>query len=122
MAVSNVYLDGGPCDGRTVSASQIVGGLTAYIKCGGGYYVLGYALVARKVGGGIAGLIGFIDEATARLAAFETSLSLAERLAAATAFVESVFTNGWHRALMFNAYGVQPLDAPRMRAADDVQV
>ena len=86
----------------------------AGLTLGCAYYVLGYALVARKVGGGIAGLIGFIDESTARLAAFETSLSLAERLAAATAFVESVFTNGWHRALMFNAYGVQPLDAPRM--------
>ena len=86
----------------------------AGLTLGCAYYVLGYALVARKVGGGIAGLIGFIDGSTARLAAFETSLSLAERLAAATAFVESVFTNGWHRALMFNAYGVQPLDAPRM--------
>jgi len=86
----------------------------AGLTLGCAYYVLGYALVARKVGGGIAGLIGFIDESTARLAAFETSLSLAERLAAATAFGESVFTNGWHRALMFNAYGVQPLDAPRM--------
>lgn len=40
MAASNVYLEGGPCDGRTVSANKIVGGLTAYIKCGGGYYVL----------------------------------------------------------------------------------
>jgi hypothetical protein len=40
VPASNVYLLGGPCDGRTVSADQIVGGLTAYIKCGGGYYVL----------------------------------------------------------------------------------
>lgn len=40
MAVGNVYLKGGPCDGRTVSANQIVGGLVAYIKCGGGYYIL----------------------------------------------------------------------------------
>lgn len=40
MASSNVYLQGGPCDGRTVSADRIVGGLVAYIECGGGYYVL----------------------------------------------------------------------------------
>ena len=97
---------------RGVAANTV--GWLAGLTLGCAYYVLGYALVARKVGGGIAGLIGFIDGSTARLAAFETSLSLAERLAAATAFVESVFTNGWHRALMFNAYGVQPFDAPRM--------
>lgn len=86
----------------------------AGLTLGCAYYVLGYALVARKIGGGIAGLVAFIDESSVRLAAFETSLSLSERLAAATAFVESVFTNGWHRALMFNAYGAQPFDAPRM--------
>lgn len=37
---SNVYLSGGPCNGRTVSADRIVGGLVAYIACGGGYYTL----------------------------------------------------------------------------------
>jgi hypothetical protein len=78
------------------------------------YYALGYALVAHKIGGGITGLIAFIDESTARLAAFQTSLLLSERLAAATAFVESVFSNGWHRALMFGTYAAEPLDAPRM--------
>lgn len=38
MATTQIYLQGGPCDGRTVSADQIVGGLVGYIKCGGGYY------------------------------------------------------------------------------------
>lgn len=38
MATTRIYLQGGPCNGRTVSANQIVGGLVAYIKCGGGYY------------------------------------------------------------------------------------
>lgn len=40
MAVSSIYLQGGPCDGRTVSANRIVGGVVAYIACGGGFYVL----------------------------------------------------------------------------------
>jgi hypothetical protein len=39
VATTRIYLKGGPCDGRTVSANQIVGGLVAYIPCGGGYYV-----------------------------------------------------------------------------------
>lgn len=38
MAVSQIYLQGGPCNGRTVSANDIQGGLVGYIKCGGGYY------------------------------------------------------------------------------------
>lgn len=40
MASGDIYLQGGPCDGKTVSGNQIVGGLVAYIKCGGGYYVV----------------------------------------------------------------------------------
>jgi hypothetical protein len=40
VAVDSIYLQGGPCNGRTVSADRIVGGLVAYIACGGGYYVL----------------------------------------------------------------------------------
>lgn len=39
MASSQILLRGGPCDGRIVSADQIQGGLVAYIKCGGHYYV-----------------------------------------------------------------------------------
>lgn len=39
MATSSIYLSGGPCNGRTVPASEIQGGLVAYIACGGGYYV-----------------------------------------------------------------------------------
>lgn len=38
MATTQIYLQGGPCDGKTVSADQITGGLVGYIKCGGGYY------------------------------------------------------------------------------------
>jgi len=38
MATSRIYLQGGPCNGRTVSANEIVGGLVAYIKCQDGYY------------------------------------------------------------------------------------
>lgn len=38
MATTHIYLKGGPCDGRTVSADRIVGGLVAYIKCNGGIY------------------------------------------------------------------------------------
>lgn len=33
-----IYLSGGPCDGKTVSANEIKGGLVGYIACGGGYY------------------------------------------------------------------------------------
>lgn len=40
MAVSKVYLKGGPCDGKSVSADEIVGGAVAYIACGGGYYTV----------------------------------------------------------------------------------
>jgi len=35
---SQVYLSGGPCSGKTVSADEIQGGLVAYIACGGGFY------------------------------------------------------------------------------------
>jgi hypothetical protein len=38
VAVSQIYLSGGPCDGKTVSANEITGGLVGYIACGGGYY------------------------------------------------------------------------------------
>lgn len=39
MATSRIYLKGGPCNGRTVSADRIVViGAVGYIKCGGGYY------------------------------------------------------------------------------------
>jgi hypothetical protein len=41
VAADSIYLQGGPCNGRTVSADQIVGGAVAYIACGGGYYVVG---------------------------------------------------------------------------------
>lgn len=40
MAVDRIYLKGGPCDGKTVSADEIKGGLVATIACGGGFYVL----------------------------------------------------------------------------------
>jgi hypothetical protein len=40
VADSRIYLSGGPCNGRTVPASEIQGGLVAYIACGGGYYEL----------------------------------------------------------------------------------
>ena len=38
MATSHVYLQGGPCNGRTVSTSQIQGGLVGYVLCRGHYY------------------------------------------------------------------------------------
>jgi hypothetical protein len=38
VAASQIYLSGGPCDGKTVSANEITGGLVGYIACGGGYY------------------------------------------------------------------------------------
>lgn len=38
MATSHVYLSGGPCNGRTVSTSQIKGGLVGYVLCQGHYY------------------------------------------------------------------------------------
>ena len=38
MATSHVYLQGGPCNGRTVSTSQIQGGLVGYVLCKGHYY------------------------------------------------------------------------------------
>jgi hypothetical protein len=40
VAVSKVYLQGGPCDGKSVSADEIVGGAVGYIACGGGYYTV----------------------------------------------------------------------------------
>jgi hypothetical protein len=39
VATSSVYLSGGPCAGRTVSASQIQGGLVGYVLCQGHYYL-----------------------------------------------------------------------------------
>ena len=96
--------------GAAANALRSVAGLAL----GCAYYVLGYALVAHEIGGGIGGLIAFIEESTARLGAFATSPSLSERLAAATGFVESVFSNGWQRSLMFAEHGPQPFDAPRM--------
>jgi hypothetical protein len=40
VAPSKIYLHGGPCDGKTVSADDIQGGLVAFIACGGGYYTV----------------------------------------------------------------------------------
>lgn len=40
MAAERVYLSGGPCNGRTVPASQIQGGIVGYVACGGGYYLV----------------------------------------------------------------------------------
>lgn len=37
---AQIYLTGGPCNGRTVSSDRIEGDLVAYIPCGGGYYVV----------------------------------------------------------------------------------
>jgi hypothetical protein len=39
VATSSVYLSGGPCNGRTVPASEIQGGLVGYILCRGHYYL-----------------------------------------------------------------------------------
>ena len=67
------------------------------------YYVLGYALVAKAVGGGLSGFLAYLRESSTRLGAFSTTLSFGERVGAAASFVESIFTNGWHHMLMFGA-------------------
>jgi hypothetical protein len=43
VAASKIYLKGGPCDGKTVSADEIQGGLVAFIACGGGFYTVNNA-------------------------------------------------------------------------------
>jgi hypothetical protein len=78
------------------------------------YYVLGYALVARKVGGGVRGFVDYVSESSTRLAAFSTMPSLAGRVEAVTTFVASVFTNGWQRTLMFGVQDAAPFDALRL--------
>jgi len=95
------------------SMNDAIGWLSGMLV-GCAYYVLGYALVARKVGGGLVGFVDYLGESSTRLAAFPTTLSFADRVAAAAAFVESVFTNGWHRASMFGTYESQPFDALRL--------
>lgn len=84
------------------------------VAAGCGYYVLGYALVARDVGGGLPGFLAYLHESSTRLAAFSTTLSFGERVAAAAAFVESVFSNGWHEMLMFGAPQPYVFDALKM--------
>jgi hypothetical protein len=84
------------------------------VAAGCAYYVLGYALVAHDVGGGLSGFLAYLRESSTRLAAFSTTLSFAERVAAAAAFVESVFTNGWHEMLMFGAPQPHVFDALKM--------
>jgi len=78
------------------------------------YYVLGYALVARKVGGGLSGFLAYLHESSTRLGAFPTTLSFGERVGAAASFVESVFTNDWHHRLMFGVPEPPGFDAPKM--------
>jgi len=89
-------------------------GWLAGLVVGCAYYVLGYSLVARKVGGGLAGFVAYLGESSTRLSAFPTGLSFDDRVATATSFVESVFTNDWQRALMFGASEPQPFDALRI--------
>ena len=37
--MANVYLKGGPCDGKSVPSSEIQGGLVAYVVCKGADYI-----------------------------------------------------------------------------------
>lgn len=37
--MANVYLEGGPCNGRSVPSSEIQGGLVAYVVCKGADYI-----------------------------------------------------------------------------------
>jgi hypothetical protein len=78
------------------------------------YYVLGYALAARKVGGGWPGFVAYIGDSTTRLNAFSTQLPLVDRIGAAASFVEAVFTNGWHHQLMFGVPPPPSSDALKM--------
>jgi hypothetical protein len=84
------------------------------VAAGCAYYVLGYALVAHDVGGGLSGFLAYLRESSTRLGAFSTTLSFGERVAAAAAFVESVFSNGWHDMLMFGAPQPHAFDALKM--------
>ena len=84
------------------------------VGVGCAYYVLGYALVARKVGGGLSGFLAYLHESSTRLGVFSTTLSFGERVRAAASFVESVFTNGWQHLLMFGAPEPAAFDALKM--------
>ncbi|MEO8536209.1 MAG: hypothetical protein ABI533_01690 [Betaproteobacteria bacterium] len=84
------------------------------VAFGCAYYALGYALVARKLGGGIAGLAAYVTESSKRLDAFGAALPLGERVSATAAFAEAALTNAWGHALMFGPREPQPFSTIKL--------
>jgi hypothetical protein len=66
-------------------------------------YVFGYSLLAESQGG-FRGLLTFTLQYQQNVGAFSAHQSLWGRLLSAWQFIESVFYNWWHNALMFGDY------------------
>jgi hypothetical protein len=66
-------------------------------------YVIGYALIAREMGG-IGGLFRYIRETQRALGALADPLSFIDRLAWAWRMIEAMTHNWWHHNSMLNQY------------------
>jgi hypothetical protein len=79
----------------------------AGICTGCAFYFVGYWLLARSQGG-LTGLLRYIQLTVTDVGAFAADQSLPQRLVTIGEFVESIYFNWWHNALMFNDYTPAP--------------
>ena len=76
-------------------------------------YVVGYALLARKAGG-VSPAWSFIVGQQASLHAFDSPLTITERLAYAWKMIVGVVSNAWNHAMMFGAWTEVPGTAAKL--------
>ncbi|MFO1323242.1 MAG: hypothetical protein U1F15_04175 [Burkholderiales bacterium] len=79
----------------------------AGLAAGGMFYVVGYALLIRFLGG-IGNAWAYFQQTQKALNAFSEQPDLAARIAHVVASIESVFGNSYHHTLIFGEYGVSP--------------
>lgn len=81
--------------------------VAAGMLVGGSAYIVGYALLARQLGG-FPQLWAYFQETQRALNAFSEQPDLAARIAHVTATIQSVFGNWFHHTLMFGEHGEVP--------------
>jgi hypothetical protein len=85
----------------------------AGLAIGGSSYMLGYILLARKMGG-IGGFLKYFEQEQASLHAFASPLTLAQRADHALRMVLAVVTDAWHHAMMFGEWIGVPWSAAKV--------
>ncbi|MFO1415553.1 MAG: glycosyltransferase family 39 protein [Burkholderiales bacterium] len=89
------------------------GAATLGVLAGGSAYVVGYALLARQMGG-VVQMWSYFQQTQRALNAFSEQPDLATRLTHVQATIESVFANWFHHTLMFGEHGGVPGSSYKM--------